>query len=210
MSCFGLNITLLNSKQPFLNKYKMKQNIIKASLLTFSLMVLLMVLYPLAMWGIAQLSPNQGNGFLVADKNQNNYYENIGQSFSKDQYFHGRPSTVDYNAAGSGASNKGSNNEEYLQEVEKRLNDFLQKNPTVKKEDIPVDLITASGSGLDPNISVQGAIVQIDRIAKIRDLDYDKVNELIQNQIEKPLLGGLGPNKINVLKLNIELDKLSK
>ncbi|MEG0188572.1 MAG: potassium-transporting ATPase subunit C, partial [Algoriella sp.] len=62
----------------------------------------------------------------------------------------------------------------------------------------------------DPNISVQGAIVQIDRIAKIRDLDYDKVNELIQNQIEKPLLEGLGPNKINVLKLNIELDKLSK
>ena len=169
-----------------------------------------MVLYPLAMWGIAQLSPNQGKSFLVADKNNQHYYENIGQSFSKDHYFWGRPSAVDYNAAGSGASNKGSNNEEYLQEVEKRLNDFLQKNPTAKKEDVPVDLITASGSGLDPNISVQGAIVQVDRIAKARGLDHEKVKELIDNQIEKPLLGSLGPDKINVLKLNIELDKLSK
>lgn len=188
----------------------MKQNSIKAILLTFSLMLLLMVLYPLAMWGIAQLSPNQGKGFLVADKNNQHYYENIGQSFSKDHYFWGRPSAVNYNAAGSGASNKGSNNEEYLQEVEKRLNDFLQKNPTVKKEDVPVDLITASGSGLDPNISVQGAIVQVDRIAKVRGLNHEKVKELIDNQIEKPLLGSLGPDKINVLKLNIELDKLSK
>ena len=109
----------------------------------------------------------KGKGKIVEYKGQT-YYENIGQKFDKDEYFWSRPSAVDYNAAGSGASNKGASNKEYLQEVEKRIETILKHNPEIKKSEIPMDLITASGSGLDPNISVQAAKIQIKRISKIK------------------------------------------
>ena len=185
----------------------MKKNISPAIRLTFVLIILLVVLYPIAIWGIAQLSPNQGKGELI-ENNGKKYYSNNGQAFTNDKYFSSRPSAVDYNAGGSGGSNKGPSNEEYLAQVQARIDTFLVHNPEVNKAEIPVDLVTASGSGLDPDFSVQAARVQVKRIAKIRKIDEAKLLEVIDTQTEKPLLGLFGPEKINVLKLNIALDNL--
>lgn len=164
-------------------------------------------IYTLSILGIAQMAPNQGKGEIVT-VNGKNHHINVAQKFVDNKYFWSRPSAVDYNAAGSGGSNKGPNNPDYLAEVKTRIDTFLLKNPTVKRSEVPSELVTASGSGLDPNISVQGAKVQVDRIVKTRNLDKQKVLDLIIKNTEKPLLGMLGTEKINVLRLNIELDKL--
>lgn len=185
----------------------MKENIIPAIRLTLFCAVFFSGIYTLSILGIAQLSPNQGKGEIVT-VNGKDHHINVAQKFVDNKYFWSRPSAVDYNAAGSGGSNKGTNNPDYLAEVKTRIDTFLLKNPTVQRSEVPSELVTASGSGLDPNISVQGAKVQIDRIVKTRNLDKQKVLEVIQNNTEKPLLGMLGTEKINVLKLNIELDKL--
>ena len=185
----------------------MKENIIPAIRLTLFCAVFFSGIYTLSILGIAQLAPNQGKGEIVT-VNEKNHHINVAQKFTENKYFWSRPSVVDYNAAGSGGSNKGPNNPDYLAEVKTRIDSFLLKNPTVQRSEVPSELVTASGSGLDPNISVQGAKVQVDRIAKTRNLDKQKVLEIIEKNTEKPLLGMLGTEKINVLKLNIELDKL--
>lgn len=185
----------------------MKKHILPAIKLTAVMILFFTVIYPLAVWGFAQFAPNAGKGEIIEHKGNKNYV-NIGQSFTQDNYFWSRPSAVEYNAAGSGGSNKGPSNEEYLTEVQARIDTFLVHNPEVKKSEIPVDLVTASGSGLDPNFSVQAAKVQVKRIAKIRGIDELKLNQLIDQQTEKPLWGMFGPEKINVLKLNIALDEL--
>ena len=185
----------------------MKQHIIPSIRLTVATLLLFAVVYPVTLWGIAQLSPNSGKGEVI-EHNGKTYYSNIGQSFTDDKYFWSRPSAVDYNAAGSGGSNKGPSNEEYLAQVQARIDSFLVHNPEVNKSEIPVDLITASGSGLDPDFSDQAAKVQVKRIAKIRNIEEAKLLELIDSQTEKPLLGLFGPEKINVLRLNIALDNL--
>ena len=114
----------------------MKDNLIKGIRMTIVLLVLFVVIYPLSVWAVAKLAPNNGKGEVVNHKNGKGY-SNIGQSFTSDEYFWGRPSAVDYNAAGSGASNKGASNEEYLAVVQGRIDTFLIKNPTVKKSEIP-------------------------------------------------------------------------
>ncbi len=185
----------------------MKKHILPAIKLTAVMILFFTVIYPLAVWGIAQFAPNFGKGEIIEHQG-NKHYVNIGQSFTEDNYFWSRPSDVGYNAAGSGGSNKGPSNEEYLAEVQARIDTFLVHNPGVDKSEIPVDLVTASGSGLDPNFSVQAAKVQVKRIAKARGIDELKLNQLIDQQTEKPLWGIFGPEKINVLKLNIALDEL--
>lgn len=185
----------------------MKKHILPAIKLTALCIILFAVVYPALVWAMAQISPNHGKGKTV-ESNHKTYYSNIGQSFTDDKYFSSRPSAVDYNSAGSGGSNKGPSNKEYLQQVQTRIDTFLIKNPGVAKSQIPADLVTSSGSGLDPNFSVQSAKVQAKRIAKIRQIDEFKINQLIENNVEKPFLGIFGPEKINVLKLNLELDKI--
>jgi len=185
----------------------MKKHILPAIKLTVVMIVFFTVIYPSAVWAIAQFAPNSGKGETI-EHNGKQHYVNIGQSFTEDKYFWSRPSAVGYNAAGSGGSNKGPSNQEYLAEVKTRIDTFLIHNPGIDKAEIPVDLVTASGSGLDPNFSVQAAKVQVKRIAKIRGIDEAKLNQLIDNQTEKPLWGMFGPEKINVLKLNIALDAL--
>ena len=115
---------------------------------------------------------------------------------------------MDYNAAGAGGSNKGPSNPDYLAAVQARIDTFLVHNPGVKKSEIPSDIVTASGAGLDPHISVQAANVQVKRIGKIRDIAEGNLQQLIISNTEKPLLGLLGTERINVLKLNIALDNL--
>lgn len=185
----------------------MKKHILPAIKLTVLSILLLAVAYPLVVWGMAQFSSNQGKGKVITH-NAKTYYANMGQSFTEDKYFWSRPSAVDYNASGSGGSNKGPSNEEYLKQVEARIDTFLIHNPGVAKSEIPVDLVTASGSGLDPHISVQAAKVQVKRIAKVRGIAEGNLLQLILAKTEKPLFGLFGPEKINVLELNIALDNL--
>jgi len=185
----------------------MKENILPAIRLTVFCAIFFSGIYTVSILGIAQLAPNQGKGDIVL-ANEKKEHVNVAQKFVDNKYFWSRPSAVDYNAAGSGGSNKGTNNPDYLAEVQARIDTFLLKNPTVKRSEVPSDLVTASGSGIDPNISVEGAKVQVDRVAKTRNLDKQKVMQLVANATEKPLLGMLGTEKINVLKLNIALDQL--
>lgn len=183
----------------------MKKEIIPSIILTIVCIILLAGVYPAVVWGIAQLAPNKGEGFIIKGRGNGYYYENIGQNFSNDKYFLSRPSAVAYNAAGSGGSNKGPDNPDYLIQVQARIDTFIVHNPGISKIDIPSDLVTASGSGLDPHISVQAATIQIRRIAKFRGLAEIQVAAMVKAHIEAPLYG-MGPERINVLKLNIDLD----
>ncbi|MFA7420846.1 MAG: potassium-transporting ATPase subunit KdpC [Melioribacteraceae bacterium] len=170
--------------------------------------VLFGIMFPLAIWAVGLLFPHQANGLPIYKNAKLIGFENIGQKFTSDKYFWGRPSAVDYNAAATGGSNKGPTNEEYLALVEQRIKEFMEKNPGVKRSEIPSDLVTASGGGLDPHISVQGAIIQAARIASARGISIEKINQLVSDNTEKPLLGLFGTERINVLKLNIALDEL--
>ncbi|NIJ55180.1 K(+)-transporting ATPase subunit C [Dyadobacter arcticus] len=185
----------------------MKTNIFPAIKLTIITLIFFSVVYPALIWAVAQLAPNSGHGEVVT-ANGKKYYSNIGQTFTEDQYFNSRPSAVGYNAAGSGGSNKGPSNPEYLSVVQARIDTFLVHNPGVSKKDIPVELVTASGSGLDPDISPKAALVQVKRIAAVRKVAEEKVKQIIDSNTEKPLLGLFGPEKVNVLSLNIALEKL--
>lgn len=185
----------------------MKNHILSGIKLTLVCIVFFAGVYTLFIWGIAQLAPNHGKGEIVTYKGKT-YYSNIGQAFTAPNYFNSRPSAVNYNSAGSGGSNKGPSNPEYLAEVQKRIDTFLIQNPGVSKSDVPAELVTASGSGLDPDISVQAAKVQVNRIAKIRAIEPEKLYQLISQNTQQPVLGLFGPEKINVLQLNIALDKL--
>ncbi|MBL0104177.1 MAG: K(+)-transporting ATPase subunit C [Bacteroidetes bacterium] len=191
----------------------MKTHLMPALKLTLICILVFSGIYTVTIWGIGQIvAPNNGKGEIVnyvnSKENLKYGFVNIGQSFTSDNYFWSRPSAVGYNAAGSGASNKGATNEEYLALVQSRIDTFLIHNPNVAKSDIPVEMVTASGSGLDPNISPKAAMVQISRIAKARNISESKVESLVNEYTEKPLLGMFGPARINILKLNIALDAL--
>ncbi len=169
------------------------------------MIILCAVLYPLLIAGIGKVAPGGGKGETVSVNGKVVGYEKIGQRFTNDNYFWGRPSAVDYNAAGSAGSNKGPSNPDYLQLVKDRIDSFLVHNPGIKKEEIPADLVTASGSGLDPHISPAAAYVQVKRIATVRGIAENKVRALVDRQVEKTVLG---PSVVNVLKINIALDNL--
>lgn len=183
----------------------MKKNLLISLKLTLVMIVLCAVMYPLLIAGIGKATPGGGKGRTVSVNGKVVGYENVGQKFTEDKYFWGRPSAVEYNAAGSGGTNKGPSNPDYLQIVQDRIDSFLVHNPGVRKEELPADLVTASGSGLDPDITPASAYVQVKRVAAIRKLAEDKVRTLVDQQISKTILG---PSVVNVLKLNISLDNL--
>lgn len=185
----------------------MKKNLLISLKLTLVMIILCAVLYPLLIAGVSKAAPGGGKGVTLSVNGKVVGYENVGQAFTDDKYFQGRPSAVSYNAAGSGGSNKGPSNPDYLQAVQDRIDSFLAHNPGVRKEEIPADLVTASGSGLDPDISPAAAYIQVKRIAAIRSLPEEKVKALVDRHIQHPLAGILGPSKVNVLKLNIALDQ---
>ena len=185
----------------------MKSNLIPAIRLTLVCLVFFCGVYTIAVWGVAQLAPGQGNGLTISE-NGKTHHVNVGQEFTSGKYFSSRPSAVAYNAAGSGGSNKGPSNPDYLAQVQSRIDTFLLQNPGIDKSEIPSDLMPASGSGLDPHISVQAAKIQVKRIAKIRNVSEDVLEQLINKHTEKPLLGLFGTERINVLKLNLDLDNV--
>lgn len=185
----------------------MKQHIIPAIRLTIACILLFMVAYPTLIFVIAKAAPAGGEGQTVVANGRTAGYLLEGQSFTWDRYFQGRPSAAGYNAAGSSGSNKGPSNPDYFKMVRDRIDSFVVHNPTVQKGEIPSDLVTASGSGLDPDISLKSAIVQVNRIADVRKLPREQVMLLVQRNVERSING---IEKINVLTINIALDQLSK
>lgn len=183
------------------------KDLISAIRLTIVCLIFFSGIYTISIWAIAKATPNNGKGEIVTHNGQKQY-GNVGQKFTADNYFWSRPSAVDYNAAGSGGSNKGPSNPDYLQTVQARIDTFLVHNPTIKKEDVPSDIVTASGAGLDPHISPQAALVQVDRVAKAMNINPETLKTLVTQYTEAPLWGILGTEKVNILKLNIALDNL--
>lgn len=189
----------------------MKKDLIKSAKLTLMFCLLLGVCYVLVLWVFALIaSPGKGNAEMVTYNGQIVGAANVGQKFTKDIYFWGRPSAVNYAADASGASNKSVTNKEYLKEVETKIDSFLVHHPYLKRSDVPVEMVTASGSGLDPDITPQCAYVQIKRVALARNMNENKVKEIVEKEIQKPFLGIFGTTKVNVLRLNIALDKAGK
>ncbi len=187
----------------------MKNNFLSSIKLTLLCLIFFAGGYTLIIFGIAQFAPNNGKGEIIMHDGKK-YYTNIGQSFTDAKYFNSRPSAVGYNAAGSGGSNNGPTNPDYLKDIQSRIDTFLIYNPKINRAEIPSDLVTASGSGLDPNISVQAAFIQIPRIASLRNLERKDLKLLVQQQIQYPLFGMFGTAKINLLSLNIALDNILK
>lgn len=179
-------------------------------ILTALLLVLLGFIYPGVMWGIGRLMPEKTDGSPVYSNGNIVGYKNIGQSFTDDGYFWGRPSAVDYNSSGSAGSNKGPSNPEYLALVQERIDSFLVHNPDITKDQIPSELVTASGSGLDPHITPDAAYIQVFRIAKARNMNEEDLKNLVKESIEAPYLGFIGIERINVLRINLELDGINK
>jgi potassium-transporting ATPase KdpC subunit len=183
----------------------MKKHLIISLKLTLIMIVICSVLFPLFIAGVGKATPGGGKGEMISVNGKIVGYEKIGQKFTDDKYFWGRPSAVDYNAAGSAGSNKGPSNPDYLKLVQDRINSFLVHNPGIKKEEIPADLVTASGSGLDPHISPASAYIQVKRIASVRNIQEGKIKVLVDEHVQSPILG---PSFVHVLKLNIALDNL--
>ncbi len=185
----------------------MKKDLLISLKLTLVLILLCAVLYPLLIAGIGKASPGGGKGETLSVNGKVVGYEKIGQKFTDDKYFWGRPSAVDYNAAGSAGSNKGPSNPDYLKIVQARIDTFLVHNPGVAKKEIPADLVTASGSGLDPDISPAAGYIQVKRVAAVRGIPESTIKGLVDERVEK---SWGGPSKLNVLKLNIAVDELKQ
>mgnify|MGYP000366273128 CR=1 FL=1 len=183
------------------------KNFIKSIRLTLVFCLFFSVFYILILWIFAQFAgPNSGNAEVATLDGKVVGAANVGQVFTEDIYFWGRPSAVDYNGGGSGGSNKATTNPEYLADVEQRVQDFLAAHPYLSRGEVPSEMVTASGSGLDPDISPRGAEVQIRRVAAARGMSEAEVKKIVEENIHKPWLGLFGTYKVNVLKLNVALD----
>ncbi|MDD2960881.1 MAG: potassium-transporting ATPase subunit C [Muribaculaceae bacterium] len=189
------------------------KELLKSIKITLILCVFLSISYISILWLVARFATsNNGNAEIIAIDNKIVGVANIAQEFKDPRYFMSRPSCAGsgYDATSSGGSNKAPANKEYLAIVEKRILAILKTHPYLERDDIPADLVTASGSGLDPDISIEGALIQSKRIAEARNVSENSVIRIINETVEKPYLGLLGPIKVNVLKLNIALDTAQK
>jgi len=186
----------------------MKKNLITSVLMTLVTTVLCGLLFPLAITGLAQLLfPKQANGQLLTRNGQVVGSRLIGQTFSSAKYFHSRPSSAGagYDASNSGGSNLGPTNQTLIARVQADADRLHPENPGVA---IPMDLLTTSGSGLDPHISPEAAEFQVPRIARERGMSEDAVRQIVGLHTESRQFGFLGEPRVNVLELNLALDEI--
>ena len=186
--------------------------------LTIILILICGLAYPLVVTGLGQiLFPHQANGSIIRVNGRAVGSELIGQNFNNDKHFSGRVSANNYNVsddgleieATSGSNNLATTSEELKERLKKDIDEFLKKNPTVSEEEISEELITQSGSGLDPHITPTGAKIQIPRVSKATGISEEELNKLIDENTEKRTLGVFGEDRVNVLKLNIAVDEAS-
>ena len=185
----------------------MKQNFLTAILMTLVTTVLLGIGYPLAVTGLAQLIfPNQANGSLLHSNDKTTGSRLIGQPFTAPGYFHSRPSNAGtgYDAANSNGFNYAPTNKALIDRVSASVRDLKKENPNTP---IPVDLVTGSASGLDPDISPAAAEFQVPRIARERKISESEVRAIVLNHTEGRQFGFLGEPRVNVLELNLDLDQ---
>lgn len=185
-------------------------NFLKSVRITLVFCVFFALFYIMVLWLFAKVAgPNCGNADVVYLDGKVVGAANVGQQFTKDIYFWGRPSCAGegYDATSSAGSNKGPTNEEYLGQVEERIHEFLRYHPYLDRNQVPAEMVTASGSGLDPHITPQSAYVQVQRVAEARGMSIGQVKAIVDKMVEKPFLGIMGTSKVNVLKLNVALEE---
>ena len=207
------------------NKNILFHGLRQSLVVTLLLLLLCGFVFPVLLSGIsAVIFPSQANGSLIYADGRAVGAANIGQDFTKPYFMKGRPSAYNYNTyyedaqgnqycgdgsafagPGSGSNNYAPSNPALIERVEADIEAFLEANPDVKREDIPADLMTASGSGLDPHISPMAAQIQVPRIAQASGLTEEKVQEIIQNHTTGKLLGIFGEETVNVLQVNVEI-----
>jgi potassium-transporting ATPase KdpC subunit len=184
----------------------------RSVLFTAVTIVLFGVVYHLTLWGVGRtVFPSQAEGSLIRRSDGIIVGSRlIAQKFTRPEYFHSRPSAVDYNAASTGGSNLGPTNPDHLKSVKERL-DAVVAEEGVPANRIPSEMVTAGGGGLDPHIPPDAAEIQTARVALARNVSADRVRELVRAHTETPTFGFLGRSRVNVLELNIALDEaLSK
>jgi K+-transporting ATPase ATPase C chain len=172
--------------------------------------ILVGLAYPLAITGVAHfLFPRKAAGSLILHNGQIIGSELLAQSFTSDKYFHPRPSAAGngYDATSSGGSNLAQSNKTLVDRIQGSIDTLAKENPS---KPVPIDLVTTSGSGLDPDITPDAAYFQVPRVAKARNLSEDAVRQLVDAHITPRQLGVLGEPRVNVLQLNLALDQLSK
>jgi K+-transporting ATPase ATPase C chain len=183
----------------------------RAVLATLVLAVVCCGLYPLIVFGLSQaLFHDKANGSLIVDKGGAVHGSKLlGQSFTAEKYFHPRPSAAGngYDAASSGGSNLGPTSQKLNDAIKERIAAYRAENNLSETDPVPADAVTASGSGLDPEISLQNAQLQLPRVAKARGLSEEKVRELVQRYTDARDLGVFGESGVNVLQLNLALDQ---
>jgi K+-transporting ATPase ATPase C chain len=187
----------------------MWQQLLPGLRMTLFFTVLCGLVYPLAITGICQVVfPHQANGSLITANGKLVGSELIAQGFAKPEYFQPRPSAAGngYDATASGGSNYGPTNKKLMDRMQAAVDQFHKDNPDYHGP-IPADLLTASASGLDPDISPDSAAAQVPRVAKARGVTADRVNALVASFTQSPTFGILGEPRVNVLKLNLALDQ---
>lgn len=184
---------------------------IKSGFVTLILFTILTgVIYPLFITLIAQLFLHESsNGSLIKVEEKIVGSKLIGQNFTSPKYFYSRPSSIDYKGSISGATNLGPTSKKLIQTTEKRIKQIKDKHDLPDSSKIPADLALSSASGLDPHISPESAYLQAKRVSENRNISQDEIESLITENIERPTLGFIGKNRVNVLNLNLELNKLS-
>jgi K+-transporting ATPase ATPase C chain len=175
---------------------------------TLATIVLLGGVYNVLLWGVGRVVfPAQAEGSLLRRGDGTIVGSRlVAQKFTRPEYFHSRPSAVDYNAASTGGSNFGPSNPDHLKAVQERLDAFMAEE-NVPAHRVPSEMITASGAGLDPHIPPSAADLQVSRVADARGVPADRIRDLIRTQTEAPTLGFLGRARVNVLELNLALDE---
>ena len=166
------------------------------------------LIYPLAMTGLCQaLFPYQANGSIIEHDGKVIGSAIIGQEFKDDKYFSGRPSANEYNAADSAGTNYGAINKELKKQVEERAAAVRAKYGLLPTEKVPSDMVTNDAAGFDPHLSPEAIRMQVDRVAQARNMDKSVVLKLVEQNTEYPNFGFIGEARVNVLKLNLALDK---